>query len=111
LPAYRHLVPGFAEHNVITRKTMRDSRVVEPLNEALRDESAEWLGGIAGVIEIVQMYSEKTDLYGNTRGMRTPKEMIVLFMNCATVRTAVVLEGVVTVNLVAGREPSIKILE
>ena len=43
--------------------------------------------------------------------MWTTEEVVVLFMNCATVRAAVVLEMIVTVHFVTSREPPVDILQ
>ena len=53
------------------------------------------------MIEVVQVDGEKTSLECEAIWVGAPEEMVVLFMNCAAVRAAVVLEVIRPVNFVA----------
>ena len=53
------------------------------------------------MVEVSQSDGEKTSLEGDTIWVWAPEEMVVLFMNCAAVRAAVILEVIPPVNFVA----------
>ena len=53
------------------------------------------------MVEVSQSDGEKASLKCEAIWVWTPEEMVVLFMNCAAVRAAVVLEVIPPVNFVA----------
>ena len=111
LPADCHLISGFTKQSVGGWETIRNTGVVEPLDQALGDQGTEGLCCITGMVKIIQVNGEETDLESNASRMRTPEKMGVLFMHSVAMRTAVILEGIVAVHFMSGGEPSIEVLE
>ena len=63
------------------------------------------------MVKVVQMDGEKTSLKRETVWVWATEEVGVLFVNCATVRAAVVLEMIVSMDFMASWEPPVDILQ
>jgi hypothetical protein len=57
----------------VSRESVWNAWVSEPLNEALGDECSEVLGGVTFVVEVMQVDSEETDALGSAFGVGTSK--------------------------------------
>ena len=63
------------------------------------------------MVKVGQMDGEKASLKRETVWVWATEEVGVLFVNCATVRAAVVLEMIVSVNFVASWKPPVDIFQ
>jgi hypothetical protein len=69
LPSNCLLLDGCAEQWVCSGKSLGNGGVVEPLEETLRNQFADWLGSVAGEAEVVQGHSKEVIVFGGSLGL------------------------------------------